>query len=99
MEHLNNIDSRETLIAYLNSVGAFWEYQNKADQNTPDKEIIFKALLFLEFEDMEQLFELFPREQCKKIFEEQIENQKGYYDIIAHLLRYYFFTPVQYANV
>lgn len=99
MERLNIINSREALITYLNSVGAFWECQNKADQSTSDKEIIYKALLFLEFEDMEQLFDLFPREQCKKVFEEKIESQGKYYDIIAHLLRYYFFTPVQYANV
>ena len=91
MESINDISSKAKLTAYLNGKGYFWEYCNKASQDMSDDELIFKGLLFLEFEDMNQLFELFGYSKCKSIFEERIANQDSYYSNITYMLRTLFF--------
>jgi len=92
-KYLNNLSSRAQLVNYLNSSGRFWEYGNQASVNISDDLLICKSLLYLEFEDMNQLFDLFGKDKCRQIFEQQIKSKGNYYSNISFLLEALFFTP------
>ena len=83
---LNDLSSRALLVAYLNASGRFWEYCNQASEDISDDQLIEKSLLYLEFEDMQQLFALFGYDKCKQIFEQQIKSKGSYYSNISFLL-------------
>lgn len=96
---INKFKTKEDIVNYLNVHGYFWDLCNKADENVSDDYLIFKALLFLEFEDMQQLFDIYEKERCHKIWEEQIENAGDYYDVISPMLKAFFFNePKQSDN-
>jgi len=83
---INILSSKAQLVNYLNATGRFWEYCNKASENISDDQLICKSLLYLEFEDMDQLFDLYGKERCKQVFEQQIKSQGKYYSNISFLL-------------
>jgi len=85
-EPLNNLSSKAQLVNYLNATGRFWEYCNHASENISDDQLICKSLLYLEFEDMNQLFELYGKDRCRQIFEQQIKSKGKYYSNISFLL-------------
>lgn len=87
----NMMFSIKSLVDYLNSKGRFWEFCNKASDDLPKEEIIQKALLFLELEDIPQLFDLFGYEKCKNVFENTIKNKGKYYNKISFLLESFYF--------
>lgn len=90
-EYVNPFYTKKELVQFLNSTGKFWEYCNQATETISDKEVIKKALLYIEFEDMPLLFSLFGYEQCKSVFEEEIEPKQDYYGTISFLLKTLFF--------
>jgi len=83
---LNNLSSKARLVNYLNSTGRFWEYCNHASVDVSDDQLICKSLLYLEFEDMSQLFDLYGKDRCKQVFEQQIKSKGKYYSNISFLL-------------
>ena len=83
---LNDLSSKALLVAYLNASGRFWEYCNHASEDISDDQLIEKSLLYLEFEDMQQLFALFGYEKCKQVFEQNIKSKGSYYSNISFLL-------------
>jgi len=88
---LNFFFSKDDIVSYLNRTGKFWEYCNKASASLSDEEVITKALLFLEFEDMPQLFSLFGFERCREVFLKNIKLKGDYYENISFLLETLFF--------
>lgn len=96
---LHSLKTKADFVNLLNSEGRFWEYCNQATDRISDDELIFKSLLFLEFEDIEQLFDLYPRERCRKIWKERIASQRDYYGIIAFLLGVYFFSDAEESTI
>ena len=89
---VNMFRSKGSIVNYLNEHGYFWEYGNRASQNISDEEVIFKSLLYMQFEDIPQLFVLYGREKCKEVFEERIKSRGDYYSIISFLLNVIFFN-------
>ncbi len=85
-KYLNSLSSKAQLVYYLNATGRFWEYCNQASDNIPDDLLIQKALLYLEFEDMNQLFNLYGKDRCRQVFEQQIKSKGQYYSNISFLL-------------
>lgn len=85
-KYLNSLSSKVQLVHYLNATGHFWEYCNRASVNISDDQLIQKALLYLEFEDMPQLFDLYGKDRCRQVFEQQIKSKGKYYSNISFLL-------------
>lgn len=85
-KHLNDLSSKAQLVHHLNATGRFWEYCNHASESISDDLLICKSLLYLEFEDMSQLFDLYGKDRCKKVFEQQIKSKGKYYSNISFLL-------------
>lgn len=92
MPTLNLLESKKDVVELLNKTGRFWEYCNKATEKLSDESVIEKGLLFLEFEDMQQLFDIFGYERCKKIFKNKLlKHKSNYNNIIIDLLNSVFF--------
>lgn len=90
-KRINIFNSVKNLVDYLNKKGRFWEFCNQASERLPQEEIIQKALLFLELEDVPQLFNLFGYENCKNVFENNIKNKGKYYNKISFILESFYF--------
>lgn len=90
---LNQFNSKSDIVRYLNKNGYFWDFCNNANDGVSDEEVVEKSLLYLEFEDMEQLFDIFGKDYCESVFERNLESRKSSYNnIIVELLRALFFN-------
>jgi len=90
-EHVFVFETKEQLVQYLNEKGRFWEYANHASSDISDVILITKSLLYLEFEDIPQLFALYGYEKCKEVFNREIKSKGKYYSNISFLLEACFF--------
>ena len=75
----------------LEKSGCAWSYA-KNPQNVNDELLIEKALIYLEFEDLHLLREIYPMPHLRKVWRERLVPQGSYYDIINWLLAAMFFN-------
>jgi len=84
-------DIKTHIVKLLNQKGAFWSYNN-SESFPSDETLMEKGLLYLEFEDMHILFELYGMKKLKKYWRENLVPQGKYYSTINWLLALYFFN-------
>ena len=91
--HRNDIENlyhkKQMLWQQLAQMGCLWSYDKDASFN--DDLLIEKALLYLEFEELYKLEELYPKDKLKTVWRERLVSQGAYYDIINWLLAAMFF--------
>lgn len=73
----------------LEQMGCLWSYAKNAQFD--DDLLIEKALLYLEFEDLHKLSDLYPMRQIQGVWRKQLVPQGDYYGIINWLLAVMFF--------
>ncbi len=73
----------------LEQMGCLWSYAK--DAKPDDDLLIEKALLYLEFEDLHRLSELFPMRRIQNVWRQRLVSQGEYYGIINWLLAVMFF--------
>lgn len=66
---------RKHLYEQLIAKNAFWSYKAQAMERIPDKVFIEKCLMTLDEEDIELLFELFPRKRIQRVWRERMAVQ------------------------
>ena len=81
---------KRVLWQQLEQSGCLWSYA-KNPNNIDDNLLIEKALLYLEFEDLHKLCELYPLKQIQRVWRERLVSQGDYYGIINWLLAVMFF--------
>ena len=93
-------EKKRVLWRQLGQLGCLWSYAkdtNKIDDNL----LIEKALVYLEFEDLHKLCELYPMKQIQQVWRKRLVSQGDYYGIINWLLAVMFFDikkPDQYLK-
>ena len=70
--------------------GCMWSYV-KNPKAIDDELLIEKALLYLEFEDLHKLSEIYPMHYLRDVWRERLVSQGAYYDILNWLLAVMFF--------
>ena len=93
-------DKKRVLWRQLEQSGCLWSYA-KNPSGIDDNLLIEKALLYLEFEDLHKLCELYPMKQIQRVWRERLVSQGDYYGIINWLLAVMFFDikkPNQYLR-
>ena len=93
-------DKKRVLWQQLEQMGCMWSYA-KNPSGIDDSLLIEKALLYLEFEDLHKLSELYPLKQIQRVWRERLVSQGDYYGIINWLLAVMFFDikkPDQYLK-
>lgn len=92
---------KRLLLHDLQKMGCLWSYDVNAPNEICDDTIIEKGLLYLEFEDLHRLTEIWPLKKIKAIWRTRLVPQGEYYAIINWLLAAMFFEikhPDQYLK-
>lgn len=80
---------REILSQKLIRRNTFWSF--KAPQEIPDDILIEKTLIYLDIEDINQLFKLFPSKKIKQVWRTRLVPQGDYYHTLNKLLAWMYF--------
>jgi len=85
------LEHRKRLLwRHLEKKGCAWSYV-KNPKTIDDELLIEKALLYLEFEDLHKLSEIYPMHYLRDVWRERLVSQGAYYDILNWLLAAMFF--------
>lgn len=86
---------KNELINDLLQVNSFWSYTNVTSDNIPDEELIEKVFVKLDMADIDKLFELYPRNFIKKVWEEKMIIQGEYLFSLNVMIALYYFNIEQ----
>lgn len=86
----HNGDKKRILWRQLEKMGCLWSYA-KNPSRIDDDLLIEKALLYLEFEDLHKLSDLYSMKQIQDVWRKRLVSQGDYYGIINWLLAAMFF--------
>ncbi len=90
------------LLKQLEDKGCLWSCAPQPEGKIDDELLIEKALLYLEFEDLHRLCELYPIRYVKDVWRKRLVSQGEYYGIINWLLAAMFFDikkPDRYLKI
>lgn len=82
---------RTNLCKKLISKNAFWSYDVKDLCDIPDDEIIEKCFTTLDIDDIDLMFELYPRKQIMKVWREQMAIRGEYMQMLNVMIAMYYF--------
>ncbi len=92
------IEKKRELTQYLFEMGALWSYKIDLDTIIPDRELIEKSLIHLEFEEMYLIFDIFPYEKIRQVWIDEMVPNDHYYGVLNKLLAYMFFGVKDYKK-
>ena len=81
--------NRKILRQKLIRRNSFWSV--KVPQEIPDDVLIEKTLIYLDIEDINQLFELFSFKKIKQVWRNRVVTQGEYYYTLNKLLAWMYF--------
>lgn len=85
-----NID-KEILSKKLIERNSFWSYKMRQDTPIPDDILIEKTLIYLDIDDINKLFKLFPNRKIKRVWRNRLVIQGDYYRSLNKLLAWLYF--------
>lgn len=86
------IEKKKALTQYLDDMGALWSYRIELDTILSDRELIVKSLTYLELEEMDLLFDIFPYETVRDVWIKEMLPSD--YDIILNKILAYLIFEV-----
>ena len=86
------IEKKKALTLYLYDMGALWSYRIELDTILSDRELIVKSLTYLELEEMDLLFDIFPYETVRDVWIKEMLPSD--YDIILNKILAYLIFEV-----
>ena len=84
-------DIRNYLCESLVNKNAFWSYEVKSFDDIPDEELIEKCFTILDMNEIDLMFELFPRKQIQQIWQERMAIQGEYMQMLNVMIAMYYF--------
>ena len=84
-------DIRNYLCESLVNKNAFWSYEVKSFDDIPDEELIEKCFTLLDMNDIDLMFELFPRKRILQVWKEQMAIQGEYMQMLNIMIAMYYF--------
>ena len=82
---------KQSLWQQLEKAGCAWSYA-KNPKKIDDETLVEKALIYLEFEDLHLLLDIYSMSYLRRVWRERLVSQGAYYDIINWLLAAMFFN-------
>ena len=82
---------RNHLCKELVSKNAFWSYEVKSFESIPDEEIIEKCFTILDMDDIDLMFELYPRKRIQQVWKERMAIQGEYMQMLNIMIAMYYF--------
>ena len=82
---------RNHLCEQLITKNAFWSYDVKSFDTIPDEELIEKCFTTLDIDDINLMFELFPRKQIQQVWRNKMAIQGEYMQRLNIMIAMYYF--------
>ena len=82
---------RNHLCKELVSKNAFWSYDVKSFESIPDEEIIEKCFTILDMDDIDLMFELYPRKRIQQVWKERMAIQGEYMQMLNIMIAMFYF--------
>ena len=82
---------RNQLCDVLVSKNAFWSYDVESYDAIPDEELIEKCFTQLDMEDIDLMFELYPRKRIQQVWRERMAIQGEYMQMLNIMIAMYYF--------
>lgn len=82
---------RNHLCAQLMAKHAFWSFDVKNCDDIPDEEIIEKCFTVLDMDDIELMFEIYPRKYIRQVWREHMAIQGEYMKRLNIMIAIYYF--------
>ena len=82
---------RNHLCKELVAKNAFWSYDVQSFEAIPDEEIIEKCFTILDMDDIDLMFELYPRKRIQQIWKERMAIQGEYMQMLNIMIAMYYF--------
>ena len=83
---------RNHLCKQLVAKNAFWSYDVESYDAIPDEELIEKCFTILDMDDIDLMFELFPRKYIQKVWKERMAIQGEYMQMLNIMIAIYYFS-------
>lgn len=78
---------RDELCSKLIEKNAFWSYDVNSYHDIPDEEIIEKTFTILDMDDIDLMFELYPRKQIMRVWKQRMAIQGDYMKVLNIILQ------------
>lgn len=82
---------RNHICEQLTAKNAFWSYDVKSFDTIPDEELIEKCFTTLDIDDINLMFELYPRKQIQQVWRKRMAIQGEYMQRLNILIAMYYF--------
>jgi hypothetical protein len=82
---------RKRLEKKLIEENAFWSYDKSSIDKIPDNEFIEMVLLYLDIEEVQSLFSLFPKKKIQKVWQEVVLTREPLYHNLNRLYAFLLF--------
>lgn len=82
---------RNHICKQLTAKNAFWSYNVKSFDSIPDEELIEKCFTTLDIDDINLMFELYPRKQIQQVWRKRMAIQGEYMQRLNILIAMYYF--------
>jgi hypothetical protein len=92
---------KEILYKKLIAKNCFWSFNTPQNSEIPDDILIEKSLIYLDIDDINQLFKIYSPRKIKKVWRERLIIQGDYYRRLNRLLAWMYFdikNPDQYIH-
>lgn len=96
-----SIKPQEQLLAKLFENKRFWSFDLSRGVSIPDDILIEKTLIYLDIEDINLLFSIYPYRKIKQVWLDRIAIQGPYFARLNNLLAWMYFhikTPDKYLK-
>ena len=81
---------RDHICEQLTAKNAFWSYNVKSFDSIPDEELIEKCFTTLDIDDINLMFELYPRKQIQQVWRKRMAIQGEYMQRLNILIAMYY---------
>ena len=82
---------KKELFRKLKDNHCFWSYDVSKMKSISDESLIEHVLLYLDLDDIDKLFQLYPFQQVKKVWIENVVAQGEMYYVLNKFLAWYYF--------
>jgi hypothetical protein len=88
---MDSLSLKSELLAKLKQEHCFWSYNIDSIKDISDEMLIEKTLLYLDIEEINQLFTIFPYNKIKKVWLEYLVPQEDYLYTLNRFFAWYYF--------
>lgn len=82
---------RHNLMLKLKAAHCFWSYAADSWDDTTDEQLIEKVLIYLDLQEINQLFGLYGRKKIKQVWMQRMVPQGAYLKTLNRFLAWYYF--------